>query len=627
MHEGKVMYSNTALAGAIGFEPGQAVGMDIKELAMVLGPENNEAAVKRIRALSSGKVESDQDRFHTTDSEGQKLVLEITANSIELQGKRYVIAYSVDATSDVLSRQALTTERKAYSVVVEAALSTAEIPELCKQILDGLVETLGFDLGTIRLYDPKTDSLNLIASNGIKKGGTAEVVQLDDPDYLVARTARTLSPLFTEDIDKSPESKDRMVRARELGVHALIFWPIVGSEDNLLGVINIAAKSPKPLEEEQRTVFATIAGMFSTILERRRTDHELQEFRERFTAFADNMPGPVYIKDDASKVLFINRFMRQSTPKPDREDWEGLSPEDVFKEERVKELIEEDQKVLKEGPIDRTQESILDGKARTFRTHKFPIIREGKSPLIGGFSIDITEQVEAEKQREEARARAIWMSDLMAHDINNLHQGIMSSLELILEDDAFPEHLKTIAQNALLQVNRSVSLINNVKKFSMVNQEDQILEKTDPADALTAAIQTVKQSFPQREIDITTNLESGTYCIMANDFLHDVFYNLLHNAVKFTTTSDVRIEITTSLVEDGEFLRFDFEDWGHGVEDRLKENILIGIDDRVHRVSGVGLTLVKQIVEQYSGSLAVEDRVKGDFTKGARFIVRLPNGC
>jgi PAS domain S-box-containing protein len=627
IHEGKVLYSNTTLASAIGFEPGQAIGMDIKEFVMVLGPKNSEAVLKRYRALISGKVKSDKDRFHTTGPDGQKLVLELNALCSELNGMKYVILYAADVTSDVLSKETLTAERKAYSIVIEAALSTAEVPELCSQILDGLVETLGFDLGTIRLYDPITDSLNLITSYGIEEGGTAEIVQLDDPSYLVARTARTKSPLFTEDIDKSPESKDRMARARELGVHALIFWPIIGSEDDLLGVINIAAKESKPLEEEQRTVFATIAGMFSTILERRRTEQELQEFKERFTAFADNMPGPVYIKDDASKILFINRYMREAAPKPSQDDWEGTSTMDHFHKERAEAITEEDQKVLRDGPVDRVQETVRNGKARTFRTYKFPIIREGKTPLIGGFSIDITEQVEAEKQREEARARAIWMSDLMAHDINNLHQGILSSLELILEDEEFPEHLMNIAQNAILQVNRSVSLINNVKKFSMVNQEELILEKTDPADALTAAIQTVKQSFPNRKITISTNLESGTYCIMSNDFLQDVFYNLLHNSVKFTHSKEVHIDVTTSLVDDGEFLRFDFEDRGQGINDRLKESILTGIEDRVHRVSGVGLTLARQIINQYAGTIWVENRVKGDFTKGTRFIIKLPNGC
>ncbi len=627
IHEGKVLYSNTTLASAIGFEPGQAIGMDIKELAMVLGPKNSEAVLNRYRALISGKVKSDKDRFRTIGPDGQKLVLELIALYSELNGKKYAILYATDVTSDELSKETLTAERKAYSVVAEAALSAKDVPELCEQILTGLVETLGFDLGTIRLYDSITDSLNLIASYGIEEGGTADMVQLDNPNYLVARTARTKSPLFTEDIDKSPESKGRMARARELGVHALIFWPVLGPQDNLLGVINIAARSSKPLEEEQRTVFATIAGMFSTILERRRTEQELQEFRDRFTAFADNIPGPVYIKDDASRVLFINRYMREAAPKPAQEGWEGTSTMDHFQKERAEAIAEEDQRVLKEGPIDRVQETTREGKTVAFRTHKFPIIREGKSPLIGGISIDITEQVEAEKQREEARARAIWMSDLMAHDINNLHQGIMSSLELILEDEEFPNHLRTIAQNAIKQVNRSVSLINNVKKFSIVNQEELVLSKTDPADALTAAIQTVKQSFPNRKITISTNLETGTYCIMSNEFLQDVFYNLLHNSVKFTQSEEVRIDITTSLVDDGEFLRFDFEDRGQGIDDRLKESLLTGIEDRVHRVSGVGLTLVRQIIDQYSGNIRVENRVEGDFTKGTRFVVKLPNGC
>lgn len=627
IHEGKIVYTNSTLAGAVGFKPEQAVGMDVKQLAMILGPKDGEAAAERALALSSGKIESDKDRFSFINSEGQKQILEITASTIELNNKKYVLAYGVDVTSDVLSKEALTTERKAYSIIAEAALTTESIPDLCHHVLSGLVETLGFDLGTIRLYDEEESVLNLEASVGIKEGGTPQKVSLEDSEFLVARTARTMSPLFTEDIDKSPESKDRMARARELGIHALIFWPIIGSDQNLLGVINIAAQEPKPLEQDQRTVFATIAGMFSTILERRRTEQELQEFKERFTAFADNMPGPVYIKDDTSKVLFVNRYMRISAPKPNLEDWEGMSNVDLFRKERAKVLTEEDQRVLKDGALYRIQKTIQDGKIRTFRTHKFPVIREGKSPLIGGFSIDITEQVEAEKQREEVRARAIWMSDLMAHDINNLHQGIMSSLELLLDDEEFPEHLKGIADSALMQVNRSVSLINNVKKFSMVNQEDFILEKTDPADALTAAIQTVKQSFPKRDITITTNLESGKYCIMANDFLQDVFYNLLHNAVKFTMSDDVRVEVTTSLVEDGEFLRFDFEDWGQGVNERLKESLLTGIDDRVRRVSGVGLTLVKQIINQYSGSVRVENRVEGEFTKGTRFVVKLPNGC
>ena len=83
----------------------------------------------------------------------------------------------------------------------------------------------------------------------------------------------------------------------------------------------------------------------------------------------------------------------------------------------------------------------------------------------------------------------------------------------------------------------------------------------------------------------------------------------------------------TSLTDEGEFIKFEFEDWGIGISDRLKENILTGIDERVLRVSGVGLTLVKQIVDQYNGKVWVEDRVKGNFAKGTRVAIMLPNGC
>jgi PAS domain S-box-containing protein len=627
IQEGRVAYTNSALAHAVGFKPQQVLGQEIAQIAENLELEDKENVVSRFKELTSGKKNFDKDRFHFIDDKGERHFLEFSATAQNIDDKKVVFLYGIDVTNDELSKETLARERKAYSVVATAALSISSVAELCNQILEGLVETLGFQVGTIRLYDPSTDSLNLVASVGLEEEGTPSIVQLDDPSFLVARTGRTMSPLFTEDIHKSPESKDRMKRARELGIHALIFWPIIGSEHNLLGVINIAAKEPKPLEQEQRTVFASIAGMFSTILERRRTEEELEEFKDRFTAFADHMPGPVYIKDENSQVLFVNRYMREQAPVETRDNWEGKSNIELFRGERAQRLTEEDQKVLKEGPIDRIQKSVQDGDVRTFRTHKFPIIREGRSPLIGGFSIDISEQVEAEKQREEARARAIWMSDLMAHDINNLHQGIMSSLELLLEDEGLPEHLKRIANSALHQVNRSVSLINNVKKFSLVNRDEMVLEKTDPADALTAAIQTVKQSFPNRQINITTNLESGKYCIMANDFLQDVFYNLLHNAVKFSLIDEVRIEVNIKLVEDGAFIQFNFEDWGQGIDDRLKTNLLTGIDDRVHRVSGVGLTLVKQIVDTYHGDITVENRVAGDSTKGTRFIVKLPNGC
>ena len=623
-HGNEIIYINNTFCRTMGITPEVAVNQRIDMLAEVLSTEASDEALETFRDLASGKLSYNKNRYRFTNRLGKTHVIEISANSVVIDEKTYVISYGEDVTSDEETRESAARERKAYGIIAEAAVSTENTAQVCEKVLSGLIENLGYDLGTIRLVNPENQTLDLISAVGLEVDSVEQLVAISDSNTLSARTARTKQPLFIQDFSKVSKDLERMAEPKKLGLNSLIFWPIIGSDDSILGVINVASRKRKPIGQIDRGFFATVAGMFSTIIERRKTEEQLKESQGQFIAFADNMPGPVFIKDHQSRVIFTNRFMRMPSPKQGSEK----SLTEIFGEKRMKDLEIEDQKILARGPIDRIQESRgMDGKIRTYRSHKFPIFRDGKPPLIGGFSTDITERVEAEKQHEEARARAEFFNDLMAHDINNMHQGIMASLELIIEDEGLPERLRDLADKALMQVNRSVSLISNVKKFSIINQGDIQLEKTDVAETLFVSIETVKQSFPSREINVKTNVTKGKYCIMANEFLHDVFYNLLHNAVKVTTTSDVEIEVRASLDQNGEYLRMDFVDWGTGLDDRMKDSVLTSLGERVQRISGVGLTLVKQIVDQYGGKISIEDRVQGDFTKGARFIVLLPYGC
>ncbi len=621
----EIVYINNAFSRTMGITPELAVNQRIDMLAELLSHDARENALEKFQSLASGKQSFNKERFRFINHLGETHVIEISANSVQIGDRTYVITYGEDVTSDEDMRESAARERKAYGIIAEAALSTDDTKQICDKVLSGLVESLGYDLGTIRLANQEDETLQLISVIGFDIETLEPSISIRDPNTLSARTARTKQPLFIQDFSKVSKDLKRMVKPKKLGLHSLIFWPIIGSDGSVLGVINVASRTTKSIGPIDRGFFATVAGMFSTILERRKAEEQLKESQEQFIAFADNMPGPVFIKDHQSRVIFTNRFMRMADSIPGMKE---KSLVDIFGEKRMKELEIEDQKILARGPIDRIQQSRdIEGNIRTYKSHKFPIFREGKPPLIGGFSTDITERVEAEKQHEEARARAEFFNDLMAHDINNMHQGIMASLELILEDEELPERLRNMADRALMQVNRSVSLISNVKKFAMINQENIQLEKTDIAETLIVSIETVKQSFPSRNINVKTNVSKGKYCIMANEFLQDVFYNLLHNAVKVTTEENVEIEVKVSLDQDGEYLRLDFVDWGTGMDDRMKKTVLTSLGERVQRISGVGLTLVKQIIDQYGGKISIEDRVPGDYTKGARFVVLLPFGC
>ncbi len=73
-------------------------------------------------------------------------------------------------------------------------------------------------------------------------------------------------------------------------------------------------------------------------------------------------------------------------------------------------------------------------------------------------------------------------------------------------------------------------------------------------------------------------------------------------------------------------VRVDIADDGPGIPDERKEAIfdrsLMGLTKPVSR--GLGLYLVKRLVENYGGEGWVEDRIPGDHTEGARFVVLLP---
>jgi signal transduction histidine kinase len=75
-----------------------------------------------------------------------------------------------------------------------------------------------------------------------------------------------------------------------------------------------------------------------------------------------------------------------------------------------------------------------------------------------------------------------------------------------------------------------------------------------------------------------------------------------------------------------DYYRVVVEDNGPGISDNIKSRLFTRFSrgDTKTRGRGLGLFLVKSLVEDYHGKVWVEDRVPGDYTKGARFVVMLP---
>jgi signal transduction histidine kinase len=123
---------------------------------------------------------------------------------------------------------------------------------------------------------------------------------------------------------------------------------------------------------------------------------------------------------------------------------------------------------------------------------------------------------------------------------------------------------------------------------------------------------------------------------MADGLLDEVFYNLLSNSIKYDDHDEVTIDVDVEVLQENEknIARVKVIDRGTGIPDDLKEKVFsrgfrqMAKADRpsLHKSkgAGMGLSLVKSLVDKYEGKIWVENRVYADHSMGSVFIVLLP---
>jgi len=266
------------------------------------------------------------------------------------------------------------------------------------------------------------------------------------------------------------------------------------------------------------------------------------------------------------------------------------------------------------------------------------ITYEGR-PAVLSVAVDITEKVlaeqnlsESEEKYREAYSRANLYKDLFAHDINNILQNINSSIDLstiLLEQPEKLEDIKELFEIIKEQVIRGSELVKNVQRISQIDDHKEFAVKPiDATERLQKSIEFVKQSLPMKDITVRTQNESEIPLILGNSLVGDIFDNILFNAIRHNRSSNIEIQIKiTDVLENGQnFIKTEFIDNGIGIPDSRKKIIFEqGSKSRKNENGmGLGLSLVKKILDIYHGKIWVEDKVPGDYNKGTNIVMMFP---
>ncbi len=242
---------------------------------------------------------------------------------------------------------------------------------------------------------------------------------------------------------------------------------------------------------------------------------------------------------------------------------------------------------------------------------------------------DVTDREIARRKLKESIKRTNFYKDLLAHDIRNILFVINSSAELMdmgLEKPIQVGDIRESIERIKKQVDNGASLISNVQKLSEAEKEIRETRQVEIKPLLNEVISQIKNQFEQRDITIETQLPTTSLKVKGGPLLNDAFENILLNGIQHNDKEDKKLWIEGSQYREGmvDYIQIEFKDNGRGIPDKNKQNVFMrGVKTQDSNGMGIGLSLVKEIINGYNGRVWVENRVKEDFTQGSNFIVLL----
>ncbi|MCK5151096.1 MAG: PAS domain S-box protein, partial [Candidatus Thorarchaeota archaeon] len=390
----------------------------------------------------------------------------------------FVIAFH-DITEHKTNEAILERERRAYKSIAEAAINAPTLEDLCEQTLEGIMSTLGYDIGTVRLFDDEGQALVLAAHIGVDPNELDKelyVRPFEDSGYLGSESAFSMQAIFSPNVRKDPTMVDRSKRIEKLGIEATVIWPLRSSTGDLLGVLNIAAYTPRDETEESRLFFEVLAEMFATVIERRLTQEALGESEVKVRTILQSMRDLIFVfdeEDQYTEVYYSDPSLIYGNP----ETFMGKHLSEALPATVADSLIRTAKRVRETGEPETLDYSLeIEGNVLWFSASISPH-EDGRS--IVSVSRDIT----ARKDAERALAMRLEYEKALA----NISQSLLLSME----------EAKGSLDYAL-EALRKVTDSSRVYIFENVNDKDIGLSSRIMVESVDQGVVRAEDLYPRR---------------------------------------------------------------------------------------------------------------------------------
>jgi PAS domain S-box-containing protein len=460
-------------------------------------------------------------------------------------------------------------------------------------------------------------------------------------DYIA--TVRANRPYVEHDTTRNSLSVQEREAFAALQIGSFISAPLFKG-GRLVAIFVVHAQQPRTWREEEIEDVALVASRCWESIERARVARALAASEDRLALSVESAElGTFYCPMPLGPIVWNKKCKEHFWLPVDAEiDFDRFySILHADDRQRTREAVE--RAVFHREPYDIEYRTVApDGRIRWVRAKGRAFYDAGGKPTrFDGVTLDITELKIAEQRREElfaaersAREQAEHVSRMKDEFLATLSHELRTPLNAILgwslilnrsplDSDDAKQGLAAIERNARAQTQMIEDLLDMSRIISGKVRLD--VQKTLLADVVAQAVQSVRPSAEVKGVRLITVLDPHAGPIAGDaGRLQQVVWNLLTNAIKFTHKGG-KVQIVLERVNS--HLELSVADDGEGIDPAFLPHVFERFRQadasttRRHGGLGLGLNIVKQLVELHGGSVRVKSPGPG---KGSTFTMTLP---